>query len=123
MAGTAGDLADAGPDGGGDDVRGGRSTDFQLTIHSVGAGLPANAAVDATSHSRVNPLPRVHIDNDPTARRSAAPTALEPLFPIVVAWLCARPGAMIQPLRRKEYKLADAHRAARDRPCANREQT
>lgn len=28
---------------------------------------------------------------------------------------------MIQPLRRKECKLADAHRAARDRPCANRE--
>jgi hypothetical protein len=48
------------------------------------------------------------------------PTALEPLFPMFVAWLCAGPGAMIQPLRRKEYKLADAYRAARDRPCANR---
>ena len=46
--------------------------------------------------------------------------ALEPLSHTVVAWLCRTPGAMIQPLRRKEYKLPGACLAARDRPCAHR---
>ncbi len=73
----------------------------------VGAGLPAMRPWQAKPET--------------TGRHR--PTALEPLFPIFVAWLCAGPGAMIQPLRRKEYKLADAYRAARDRPCANRKQT
>ena len=46
--------------------------------------------------------------------------ALEPLSHTVVAWFCRTPGAMILPLRRKEYKLPGACLAARDRPCAHR---